>query len=255
MRIWKSGLKCDFGIHLDENCNKLHYVRESRIRPFSRIESVTQDLLLWRSGLKYKSIKSICFHHEAKLGFAFENRLNKCCDPFRIQKKHVKGGHKISTDIAKTFLKKGIECVPGWQLCRNCYRKQHQILEKNNDSLEEEANITEIESDFMQDSLSGQLNGSLEAIGESPVKTYGMPKHRRLSYASAKFDKTARAIEHHISSAIGASGTEISLFSEEQSGSVGIEQKAKDLDQVMEDVKSQVAVTTFRKDATSDTSS
>ena len=75
---------------------------------------------------------------------------------------------------------KGIECFPGWQLCRNCYSKQYQILEKNNDILEEEANITEIESEFMKDSLRHQLNGSLEAIGESPVKTHGMPKYRRL---------------------------------------------------------------------------
>jgi len=76
--------KCDFGVHLDEDCNKLHYVHKSGIRPFSSIESETQDLLLWRSGLKYKSIRSICFHHKEKLGFAFENRFNKCCDPFKI---------------------------------------------------------------------------------------------------------------------------------------------------------------------------
>ena len=42
--------KCDFGVHLDEDCNKLHYVRKSGIRPFSSIESKTQDLLLYRSG-------------------------------------------------------------------------------------------------------------------------------------------------------------------------------------------------------------
>ena len=55
-----------------------------------------------------------------------------------------------------------------------------------------------------------------------------MPKHRRLSYANAKFDKTSRAIKQHISSAISASAPEISLPSEEPSSSVGIEQKAKD---------------------------
>ena len=112
------------------------------------------------------------------------------------------------------------------------------MLEKYNDSLEEKANITEIESEFMQDSLRHQLNGSFEAICESPVKTHGMPRHRRLSYANAKFDTTARAIKQHISSAIGASATEFSLPSEEPSSSVGIEQNVKDLDQVMEDVKS-----------------
>ena len=90
----------------------------------------------------------------------------------------------------------------------------------------------------MQDSLRDQLNGSLEAICESPVKTHGMPRQRRLFYATAKFDKATRAIKQHISSAIGASATEFSLPSEEPSGSVGVEQTIKDLDQVMEDVKS-----------------
>ena len=41
------------------------------------------------------------------------------------------------------------------------------MLEKYNDSLEEKANITEIESEFMQDSLRHQLKWSLEAIGVS----------------------------------------------------------------------------------------
>jgi len=85
-------------------------IHKSGIRPFNSIESETQDLVLWRSGFKYKNIKSICFHHGAELKFAFENKFNKCCDPFKMHKRHVKGGHKISTDIAKTFLKKGIVC-------------------------------------------------------------------------------------------------------------------------------------------------
>ena len=144
--------KCDCGIHLDEDCNKFNHGHKSGIRQFSSIDSGTQDILLWRSGLECKSI-CICFHHEAKLEFAFENRFSNCCDPIKIHKKHVKGEHKISTEFAKTCLKRVIECVPGWQLCRNCYRKQQQILEKNNDSLEEDSNITEIESDFTQDSV------------------------------------------------------------------------------------------------------
>ena len=94
---------CDFGVHLDEDYNKLHHVRESGIRLFSSIECETQDLLLRRSGLRYKSIESICFHHEAKLGFAFENRLKKCCNPFKIHKKHVKGGTRYKRASPRHF--------------------------------------------------------------------------------------------------------------------------------------------------------
>ena len=79
-------------------------------------------------------------------------------------------------------------------------------------------------------SLSHQLNGSLEAIGVSKQLVNHQLKLTRLSYAKAKFDKTGRAIKQQISSAITASTTEISLPSVEPSGSVGIEQKAKDLD-------------------------
>ena len=74
------------------------------------------------------------------------------------------------------------------------------------------------------------MNGSLEAIGVSKQLVNHQLKLTRLSYANAKFDKTVRGIKQQISSAIGASATEISLPSEEPSGSVGIEQKAKDLD-------------------------
>ena len=141
------------GIHLDEDCNKLHHVSESGIRLFSSIESETQDLLLQRSGLRYKSSKVFAFTMRQSWGLPLKTGSTNVVIHLRSIRSMSKGGHKISMDIAKTLLKKGIECVPGWQLCRNCYSKQHQILEKNIDSLEEEVNITEIESDFMQDSL------------------------------------------------------------------------------------------------------
>ena len=130
------------------------------------------------------------------------------------------------------------------------------MLEKCNDSLEEKASITENESEFMQDSLRDQLNGSLEAIFESPVKPHGMPRHRRLSYANAKFDKTATAIKQRISSVIGASATEVSLPSEVPSGLVAIEQNCQRFrsgNGIRK--KSSSCFHVLKKDATSDTNS
>ena len=48
------------------------------------------------------------------------------------------------------------------------------MLEKCNDSVEEEANITEIESEFSTSPIEweSRSNWCLEAIGESPVKTH-----------------------------------------------------------------------------------
>ena len=65
--------KCDFGVHLDEDCNEFHHVCKSGIRPFSSVDSEAQDLLLWRSGLEYKSIKSISFHNKQSWGLPLKN--------------------------------------------------------------------------------------------------------------------------------------------------------------------------------------
>ena len=131
------------------------------------------------------------------------------------------------------------------------------MLEKCNDSLEEKAKITEIER-FSTSPIEweSRSNWCLEAIGESPVKTHGMPRHRRLSYANAKFDKTARAIKQRISSAIGASATEITLPSEEPSGSVAIEQNCQRFRSGNgRRKKSNSCFHVLKKDATSDNNS
>ena len=95
--------KCDFGVHLDEDCNKLHYVCKSGIRPFSSIESETQDLLLYSSGLKYKSIKSTCFHHEAKPGFAFEKRSTNVVIHLRSIRSTSKVGKRYQRTLPRHF--------------------------------------------------------------------------------------------------------------------------------------------------------
>ena len=63
---------------------------------------------------------------------------------FKLHKKQVKGGRKISTEIAKDFMEKGILCVPGWQLCRNCYHKQFHFLKENGNDLDNEMDFSEI---------------------------------------------------------------------------------------------------------------
>ena len=81
------------------------------------------------------------YHHAWKLGIAFEKKHWQCCDLFQIHKKRVKGGHKISFDLACKLQQKSFNCVPGLQLCHNCYRRvipcmtreETMVVSDNND--------------------------------------------------------------------------------------------------------------------------
>ena len=141
-------------------------------------------------------------------------------------------------------MEKGILCVPGWQLCRNCYHKQFHFLKENANDSDNEMDFSEIENEVAQSSIRSKINESFEAIGESPIKIHSMPKHRRLTYANKKLDKAAKLVQRHVATAIGVSENEISL----PVGNISaeIEQKAQDLDHLMEEVKTQMAVSTFR---------
>eukprot|EP00795_Rhopilema_esculentum_P008508 gene8508-biopygen9552 len=118
--------------------------------------------------------------------------------------------------------------------------RQSQTYDSDN-----EMDFSEIENEVAQSSICSKINESFEAIGESPIKTHGMPKHRHLTYANQKLDKAAKLVQHHVATAIGVSANEISL----PVGDVPaeIEQKAQDLDHLMEEVTDQMAVSTFRR--------
>jgi hypothetical protein len=56
-------------------------------------------------------------------GRVFERRFNKCCNIFNSHKVKAKGGHVITLHLAKQHREKGLDAIPGWQLCRNCFQK------------------------------------------------------------------------------------------------------------------------------------
>ena len=62
----------------------------------------------------------------------FEKRFTRftCCNLFKTLKRNVKGGHKISLQLATKLLGHRYNCIPDWQLCRTCYDIAQEI-EKN----------------------------------------------------------------------------------------------------------------------------
>ncbi len=163
------------------------------------------------------NLKTICSHHEAKYGKAFESRFKKCCDVFKVHKKLVKGGNKISLELAKNLVENhSSETVPGWQLCRNCMERINKILVGDEDipieidayspGDEEEINI----SSDLQTEARSSLNESLDSLSASPMKTHGLPKHRCISYAAENFERTMVRVKENFAGAIGVDAEEIS---------------------------------------------
>ena len=53
-----------------------------------------------------------------------------CCNLFKTHKRNVKGGLKISLQLATILFDHRYDCIPGWQLCRTCIDIVQKI-EKN----------------------------------------------------------------------------------------------------------------------------
>ena len=211
------------------DCHKTSYGRRTGLKRLADFSDEERKVLLWRGG-KRECINDseqlqICYHHIAKLGSIFEKRFTKCCNLFNIHKRQVKGGHKISLDLATKLVDGGYECVPGWQLCRTCYNAQKN--ETNNSKSENESQMNKLHStatDFStSDNTSDEeaktistdsLNRSLESIGCSPIKTHSMPKHHKLSNINEKLDRTMGCLKRSFAAAVGVDESSLEVANE-----------------------------------------
>ena len=194
---------CCFGAVSDGECHKTSYVRKTGLKNLCKVSEEERQVLFWRAGMKEQATGAeqlkVCHHHYAKLGTIFQKKITKCCDLFKIHKQNVKGGRKISLDLANRLSKLGYECVPGWQLCRKCYQRavdhESETAEVPDDAEGGspdhgmDIEVTEIEEEVSMCHSRDLLNESFESIGISPIKTHSMPKHRRISYANEKLSK------------------------------------------------------------------
>ena len=118
--------KCDFGEAIGDECHKLSYTRIQNTENLRDHSEDVQETLLMRAGIQHQPDKAnmtICTHHSKKFGRVFERKFNKCCNIFHSHKVKAKGGHIITLHLAKQLRQKGLGATPGWQLCRNCFKK------------------------------------------------------------------------------------------------------------------------------------
>eukprot|EP00795_Rhopilema_esculentum_P017865 gene17865-biopygen566 len=186
----------------------------------------------------------------------YKTLQTKCCDPLHTHKKAVKGSLRpISLKAWNEYRAVGIETIPGKKLCPTCRRKPTMI--RNNDSYDndyhDDNDDTEDVSFQSFERLDGRekLNRSLDLLDVSPIKVHSIPAHSRPSYGKRKFSEAASRLDTHgkeikeqIAKAICIPLSELSESQKYQNELEEQEEKAKDLDKLLELMKYKMKVST-----------
>ena len=228
--------KCDFGEAIGDECHKLSYTRIQNMENLRDYSEDVQETLLMRAGIQHQPDKAnmtICTHHSKKFGRVFERKFNKCCNIFHSHKVKAKGGHIITLHLAKQLRQKGLGATPGWQLCRNCFKKatdeQPSVQPAETDD-ETDFDNTEIERDLARDAARDVANTSLEQLAVSPLKTHSLSKQRKISEAKSKLGRACSSIEERVAAAIDVESDQLKRKDPRANIPISIQAKATDFD-------------------------
>ena len=143
----------------------------------------------------------------------------------------------------------GIDCVPGTQLCQSCYDKAVMTHAETDEekgqstsSKQINDNTYQVETDDKQGQSREIMNQSLQALGESPLKTHALPPHQRVSYAKRKVEGAIGSLKQSFAKAVGIDEYELMKKDSHEVLKEETLQKAEDLDKLMEAVKVKLAL-------------
>ena len=224
--------KCDFGEAIGDECHKLSYTSIQNMENLRDYSEDVQETLLMRAGIQHQPDKAnmtICTHHSKKFGRVFERKFHKCCNIFHLHKVKAKGGHIITLHLAKQLRQKGLGATPGWQLCRNCFKKateEKPSVQPAETDDETDFDNTEIERDLARD----VANTSLEQLAVSPLKTHSLSKQRKISEAKSKLGRACSSIVERVAAAIDVESDQLKRKDPHANIPISIQAKATDLD-------------------------
>ena len=85
---------CSIGRIKQSECHKPVFTNgKVGIFPIIELSKESFELLVWRTGIRKNSLKTICLHHQKQYLDKFTLLNPNCCDPFEhhIEKKNYKG--------------------------------------------------------------------------------------------------------------------------------------------------------------------
>ena len=155
--------------------------------------------------------------------------------------------------MAKMLNAKDIQSMPGFQLCRSCFEEAqthcHYVseVEDYDIAIASDSYSSEAKEDPCEKHPRIDLGDGLQSISISPIKTDSIPKHVRVSYAREKVGKAMSTLKWSFATAIGIEEdlckTENTKLSDTQKEN---KKKAKDLDDLMEQIKDKLPLFDYR---------
>jgi hypothetical protein len=248
---------CSVGLHLGETCHKLSYTKQIGQRVSSELSDVEKDLIMWRTGLPEPGPEgfTICYHHEKTVVVKYASYQRKCCNPFNLEKHSAKGSlREITIDVARDMKEHGISVKPGEKLCPSCRmevekQKQTKDFETSCEGDDEYDDAEAMEQEITLEADKKELNVSFEEINVSPVKLHAIGEHSKVTYGKRKVsqlqnklkEKHSR-IKEKIANVLNVAPEEIECSEQENAISDEINNKASDLDRIVELMKEKIQI-------------
>ena len=91
-------------------------MRTTGLKSLADFTEVGRKVLLWRGGKRYASLMQTSCTYATTTSPNEKGYLKR-----GSRGSHVKGGHKISLQLATKLLDHRYDRIPSWQLCRTCY--------------------------------------------------------------------------------------------------------------------------------------
>ena len=246
---------CSLGNLLGEVCHKLSYSKTSGLKLLAELSSDEKYLVIWRTGLEDSIGSTICYHHEHTVLKRYASTKTKCCNPFKKEKHTARGSlREISLETAKEMKILGINVTPGDKLCPACRietDKHKEYLptgsysssEVDHDDINEQMEL-EISVEDSREFLSSTLNEA----EVSPLKLHAIGGHSRTSYGKRKMLQVQRKFQEKQSQVQESIAYVLDVKSKELKNSESaiiskeIEQKANDLDIMVDLMKEKIKV-------------
>ena len=109
------------------------------------------------------------------------------------------------------------------------------------DSTTTDYSTSDIDSDEARKQSRGSLNQSFQSFGDTPIRTHRIPKHRRVSYANEKLQRSVSFLKRSFAAVLGVEESSLMIANEEFSKKANISEemktKASDLDRLTEQMR------------------
>lgn len=248
-------LDCSVGLHCETKCHKKSYTKSVKLISVDLLSELEKKLIVLRSGVSADLFSNICAHHKMYYLKKYETYQTFCFDPFQRHKNRItKTLRPVSLEFSnqtKFISKVIIKAIPGQKICNACRNEFYKFQTNVEDSFETEEptdnvqDISDIESTLSKETALEEINTSLTDIGESPLKFHAVPSHMRSTYAKRKLDLACSTMKNKVCKVL-----EKDFSPEKRNEHIpkNIEEKANDLDRLVEMIKEKLETPVTRRE-------